>query len=363
MLLFKKNLVKKRIRLRLRDQIIVFKQLGFFLKSGATIDECISLCAARVPRTNPRKIFLDLVKEDLASGCPLWQSIQKRIVLPPGLITVIEAGEESGTIRQALERCGQTLVKKDVLRKKTMAALTYPISIALLSVVLTGGMTFGIFPKIRPLLESMHTTLPFPTRVLIFVSDTIARHWFWGIVFLVSVFLSVIFISKYTFTRTFTTRVRDRLLLTMPFVNTLIKGQILSVFTGTMAVLVSSGIPLVVGLRRSHPNNVVYAQALDHIGSTVESGTTVSQALATHAHLFPETMVQLVSAAEASGSLAETLAFLSEYFQGEYEELVKKWSSLLEPVLMVLLGCAIGFIALAMILPIYALSQTVSAIH
>ena len=130
-----------------------------------------------------------------------------------------------------------------------------------------------------------------------------------------------------------------------------------------MSVLISSGMPLVVGLRRSRPANSIYAKAVEDVGTIVESGTAMSQALTFHPKLFPETMVQLVLAAESSGSLAEMLSFLSDYFQSDYEELIKKWSSLLEPALMVLMGCVIGFIALAMILPIYALSQTVSAIH
>ena len=240
---------------------------------------------------------------------------------------------------------------------------TYPISIALLSVVLTGGMTFGIFPKIRPLLESMHTNLPLPTRVLIVISDTIKQHWVTGIVLLSGIVLIGFIASKHHSIRTSIKKLNDRLLLSIPLLNTIIKNQTLSFFTGTLATLTSSGIAISTGLLRSQPHNSVYARAVERITTNIESGNTISGALAAYPKLFPDTMIQLISAAELSGSLVETLSFLSDYFQNEYEESIKKWSSLLEPVLMVLMGCAIGFIALAMILPIYALSQSVSSIH
>ena len=194
--MFKTRSKKEKIKLRLRDQIIVFKQLSFFLKSGVTLGECFTLCSASLSGASSKKHLLDSVRADLSSGCPLWQSLRRRTNLADNFITVIEAGEESGMLRQSLERCGQELVKKDITRKKTISALTYPISIALLSLVLTVGMTFGIFPKIRPLLESMHTALPLPTKILIFISDTISHHWLFGVMVVLGVNIIFIVFSR-----------------------------------------------------------------------------------------------------------------------------------------------------------------------
>ncbi len=354
---------KEKIKIGLRDQIILFKQLGFFLKSGTPLNDCLNLAAASLLPKNSRRRLLDRLQEDVAAGMPFYQSLGRHMTLSVSLSAIIESGEGSGTLRQSLERCGQELVKKDLNRKKILSALTYPAAIAVLAFALTGGMVFAIFPKIRPLLESMHTALPLPTRVLIFISDAPTHHWLIVLVIIISVGISITAVVKLKTFRLFITAMLNNLSIVVPILNNIVKDQILSIFTGTMAVLINAGMPMPAGLERSRPGNMVYAEVIELVRFDVESGSKISQALSRHPRLFPETMVQLIRAAESSGSLIETLSFLSDYFQNEYEELVKKWSSLLEPMLMVVMGFAVGFIALAMILPIYALSQTVGAIH
>ena len=354
---------QEKIKIGLNDRIILFKQLGFFLKSGTPLNDCLNLAAASLPFKNPRRRLLNRLQEDVAAGMSFYQSLGHHMALSVSLSAIIESGEGSGTLRQALERCGQELVKKDLNRKKILSALTYPAAIAVLAFALTGGMVFAIFPKIRPLLESMHTALPLPTRVLIFISDAPTHHGLivLGITIILGISVAAAFKLK-TF-RLYITAVLNNLSIIVPVLNRIVKDQILSIFTGTMAVLINTGMPMPVGLERSRPSNMVYAEVIELVRFDVEAGSKISQALSRHPRLFPETMVQLIRAAESSGSLIETLSFLSDYFQNEYEELVKKWSSLLEPMLMVVMGFAVGFIALAMILPIYALSQTVGAIH
>jgi len=357
-------LTTKKININLREQIILFKQLGFFLKSGASLDECLRLANASLPPKNRMRRFLEAITADMATGLPLAYSLEQHTnSLPSGIVAVISAGEESGNLRTALERAGNELVKKDASRKKLIGALTYPCCIALLSIALTGGMTFGIFPKIRPLLTSMHTALPLPTRVLIFVSDTVVHHWL--IVSSSSIgFIGIsIFCSKLTLTREVIANRGGQMLLWLPLVGNTLKSHVLSVFTGTTATLILAGLSLPISLRRARPGNITYARSLEKVRGDIEGGGKFSAALARNPRLFPQTMIQLISAAEASASLAETLSFLSEYFQNEYEDAVKKWMSLLEPALMIGMGISVGFISLAMILPIYAISQSVSAIH
>lgn len=357
------NTKYKKIKIGLSDQIIIFKQLGFFLKSGTPLNDCLNLAATSLPIKNPRRRLLDRIQEDVAAGMSFYQSLGRHMALPVSLAAIIESGEGSGTLRQALERCGQEIVKKDLNRKKILSALTYPAAIAVLAFALTGGMVFAIFPKIRPLLESMHTALPLPTRVLIFISDTPSHHWLIVLEIIIILGISVTAAFKIKTFRLYITAALNNLSIVVPVLNRIVKDQILSIFTGTMAVLIDAGMPMPAGLERSRPGNIVYAQVIELVRFDVEAGNKISQALSHYPRLFPETMVQLIRAAESSGSLTETLSFLSDYFQNEYEELIKKWSSLLEPILMVVMGFAVGFIALAMILPIYALSQTVGSIH
>jgi type II secretory pathway component PulF len=357
---------QRSFRISLRRQIILFKQLGFFLKSGSSIEDCFSLCIGTTKKNGKNAItaFMEAVRGDITAGISLHEALGVRCKnISSPLLALCEAGEESGGLREALERVCQELVKKETARKKTVSALMYPACIALLAIILTAGMTFGIFPKIRPLLESMHTALPFPTRALIYISDTVTNRWqiivltIFGVIdffWLLAQSKKMIAFSKDTF---------NRFVLMVPIVRDLSKNATLATFTGMVGTLTASGFPLPSGCKRARPVNSPYAKAIDRISAALETGDSLSESFSRYPKLFPDILIQLITAGEASGSVAETFSFLSVYFQNECDELMKKLSSLLEPALMVIMGCSVGFIALAMILPIYALSQSVSAIH
>lgn len=342
-----------------QEWIIFFKRLAFLRRAGVSLPEALSMLKEQA-HTKRTRTILENVYESVSSGKQLSESLN---LFSNGFshttTYAIAAGETTGTLAQTLERLADTLAKHRALKRKVMGAFIYPVIITVVMVGVIGFLVLYLFPKIMPIFSSLHMQLPFATRVVIGASTFLMEWGLWcGLLVAAVSFAFFIFTKrnmrgKYFF---------DQAFLRVPVLASLVQNYNVINSARTLELLLAS-VPLSAALARTAESiaHAGYKNAWRDIAASVERGESIAKAMAHKKKYFPDTFVQLVAVGEHSGSLSETLHFLSEWYEGDLEERTKQLSTLIEPVLMIVMGLVIGFVALSIILPIYGITQNLHA--
>lgn len=287
---------------------------------------------------------LDFSKALLSSGA--WSGFA---------VAVVEAGEASGQLSESLAYLADEIAKSRALRGKVLGALTYPLVIAAVATVLVVALTAFIFPKILPLLSGLGVSLPWPTRALIGTSSFVRKQ---GLIALAIAGTAAICCTLLVRRRP---RMKYRLhsgLLRLPIAGALLREWNVATISRTLGTLLVSGLPIghAVLASANACGNMAYRAALASSSEAIDRGGTLHAALAEHPRLFPPLAVQMLAVGETSGSLPETLASLAAFYEAETDERTRTLSSLVEPVVMIVMGIAIGFVAVSIIAPIYEIT-------
>ena len=304
--------------------------------------------------------ILDELTEHVKNGQFLSDGLAKhQRMFGDFFINIVRVGEISGTLADNLEYLAESLRKKKELESKVKGALIYPVIIFIATMGLTGGMMFFIFPKILPIFQSLKVTLPLITRIFIAVSTFVLQN---GIL-LVGGFVAVV-IGSWLLLRIRPIRyVWHRVLLMIPAVGSMVQNYNMVTFIRALSLLMKSGVKIVQALEitSNSSTNLVYKAALKEIAASVGQGDPISKHLAEHPHLFPGVFAQMIAVGEETGKLTDTGNYLADYYEGELDNSTKTLSSVLEPFMLVVMGFIVGFVALAIILPIYEVTQHVKA--
>ena len=303
------------------------------------------------------KVF-DKVISDIANGQTLSSSLARfKGVFGNFAINIIKAGESSGTLTINLNYLADELKKKELLRKKIVGALLYPIIVTLATLGITGILIVYIFPKIIPIFKSLNAQLPVSTKIIIFVSETVRNH---GItILLVLVLLGIIsslmikYIPKVKF-------IFHGLILRIPLTGEIAKNYNLTNTTRTLGLLLKGGISLTeaLSITADTTENVQYKKAFEYISHGIMKGKNISELIRHFPAIFPDMLGHMVSIGERSGNLSSTLIYLSEFYENEFDDMTKNLSSSIEPVLMIVMGILVGFVAVSVITPIYEITNT-----
>jgi type IV pilus assembly protein PilC len=267
-------------------------------------------------------------------------------------------GEMGGSLTKTLSHLADILEKQASLNQKILGALAYPTIIILGTLGMASFLTLYIFPKILPILEGFHTKLPLPTRILLYLDKVLTYDWLWLGLF--SLMLSMI--AAFTLRNSIVRRHIENLLIRIPLFGTLYRYYALSILLRVFELLLSGGVrilPALILVRTSMPGSS-YPSALLDIENHVAEGQQLSFALKRHPRLFPAVIAQMISAGEATGTLQQSLNSLAYLYENNFDNLTKNLTVLIEPVLMVFMGFIVGFVALAIITPIYGLTQSLS---
>jgi type IV pilus assembly protein PilC len=342
-----------------KKQTFFAKRLSFLIKSGVPMLESIHVLKDQ--STNRTEAFiLEKIINDIANGQTLSNSLAKfRNVFGNFAINVIRAGEASGTLIHNLNYLAEELKKRHILRKKIKSALLYPAIITIATFGITGFLTVYIFPKIMPIFASMSVKLPFTTRAIIWLSDLLRTKGWLILIIIAAIVAGFIIIKK------FSPKVRfffDGFILRLPIFGTIAKNYNLTNTTRTMGILLKSSMSLTEALlvTAETTENVQYKAALRKMSEEVMKGKNLSLPIMKYPFLFPSMLSHLVAIGEKSGNLSNTFTYLSEYYEHEFEEQTKNLSSTIEPVLMIIMGIMVGFVAVSIITPIYELTGNVS---
>lgn len=341
-----------------KKQTFLAKRLSFLLRSGLPLISSLELIQKQSKSPNDIMLFQSVIK-DIQNGQSLSGSLNKfRKIFGSFFINVIKAGEHSGTLMENLNYLAKELKKKEILKKKIQGALLYPILITTATFGVTGFLTIYIFPKIIPIFQSLNKELPLSTKILMWCTFTFKNHWL-IILAVVSCFLitAVAVIRKQEKIRT----MYHKLLLKLPVFGQIIQNYNLTNSLRTLGLLLESGIPLETALIivSETTDNLIYTKAFKDSAYNVLKGKTLAESMYKYPSIFKDISTHLIAVGEKSGNLPETLIYLSEFYEYEFDDQTKNLSSTLEPILMMIMGLMVGFIAISVITPIYEITNNI----
>jgi type IV pilus assembly protein PilC len=348
--------MKKKITLSVKGQIFFIKRLVFMMKAGLPLSESLHIMNSNVTSQRLARLLFSL-EDGINHGVALHTTLAQHISgINTSTIQLVKAGEENGNLSENLEYLAENLKKAGRLRQKIISALIYPLCIAVGTIALSGFLTLFIFPKIKPLFLNMHIQLPISTRILMGMSTFLEHYWFITLsLFFGIISILIILVRKNIFIR----YVKDKLLVTAPLVRKMYREYCLIGISRDIGTKLKSGLPIEEAIDPETTSNLVYKKSLLKLKLSVGTGEKVSETLKLQQHLYPSLFIEMLATAELTGTMGDTLLYLSDYFEHEVEDVTKNISSILEPILMICMGLIVGFISLSIILPIYEISQNV----
>lgn len=336
------------------DIVTFTRQFSTMVTAGLTITEALSILRGQTPNQALAKILDDILHE-IEAGNNLASALEKYPQhFSRTYIALVRAGEAGGILDKVLERLADNLEKQREFTSKIKGAMVYPGIIMVGMVVVVFIMMTVVVPKLTALYKDFGITLPFATRLLISISDFFVAFWWLIIIAAVG---SVVGFRAWRKTPV-GTKILDSLVLRLPIWGNLKKQIILVEFTRTLGLLVGAGLPILEALNivSDSLDNVIYREGIKEAAKAVEKGFPLGVPLAQNPN-FPPILGQMTKVGEETGKLDESLLKLSHYFESESEQMVRSLTTAIEPLIMIVLGLGVGFLILAVVLPIYKLTE------
>ncbi len=343
----------------LAQKIFFTENLRVMIKAGLSLSEALNTLALQADSKFFRKIIL-LVKNDVESGKQMYVGLAKfPKVFPNVFVNMVQIGEVSGTLDEALKELTDQMKKDHKLRSKVKGAMTYPIVILVAMLGITIGLMTFVLPKLLDVFkEAGDIKLPLATRILIAMSDFIQLH---GL--LVAVGFVLLVIALVVFSRTKIGRsIIHTGIIRSPLIGPIARQVNLAHFSRTLSGLLKTDIPVVQALAVTADvlGNVHYHNAVLEAAEYIKKGETISRSLSAHPRLFPPLVIQMVLVGERSGNVDTLLAEIADFYEEQVDNVLSNLSSIIEPILILLLGGMVGGIALAVMMPMYSLTQAIS---
>jgi len=345
----------RRHRVKIKDKVLFSRQLSTLINAGLPLVQSLRTVNAQ-SQSKPLKVVINQVISDVEAGLTLSAAMSKHPqAFDQVYISLIAAGEASGTLDKALERLAIQQEKDADLISKLRGAMIYPIIVLLVMVGVVGFMIVKVLPQVKTLYDGISGgSLPLLTRVLLAISSFTIHYWW---VVLIVLGLLAFFTTRWARTGP-GKEVIDRLKMRMPPLGALFMKVYMARFSRTGTTLVASGVPLiqVLEITGTAVNNVHIKRSLDRAIEKVKGGKALSDSLSNDPN-FLELVPNMVRIGEQSGSLEQMLAKTADYYEKEVDDQIKSISTIIEPVLMVGLGIAAFIIVAAVLLPIYGLAN------
>ena len=336
-----------------KDVVVFCRVFSTMINAGLPLIQCLDLLAAQEQNKTFAKIIAS-VKEDISGGSTLTEALGKYPKIFDQLfVNLIAAGETGGILDVILGRLSTHMEKAMKLKSKVKGAMTYPISVLVISIGVVCILLLKVIPVFQSMFEGMGSALPAPTQFLVDASQ-FTKHYF----FHMAVFVGGVIFALKRFYRTEKGRLTfDSLVLKSPVFGPLLKKVAVAKFTRTMATMMSSGVPILEGLgivSKTAGNKVIEA-ALVKTRQSISEGRTIAEPLA-ETDIFPSMVVQMIAVGEATGALDTMLAKIADFYDDEVDAAVEAMTALLEPFMMVFLGGVVGGMIIAMYLPIFQMA-------
>lgn len=343
----------------LTEKMFFTENLRVMVKAGLSISEALNTLALQT-ESKAFRIMLTEIREGVVEGRMLSVELARfPKAFPDVFIKMIEIGELSGTLEDTLGELAEQTKKDYNLRSKVKGAMMYPAVIMIAMLGITIGLLVFVLPKLLAIFKEFgDITLPLPTRILIFVSDFTQENGF--IMAVTAVVLVALFV---TFIRTKRGKAIFHLTtIRIPLIGPVARKVNLARFTRTLSSLLRTDVPVVKSLEITSAvlSNVHYRAAILYTAEHIKKGETISASLEKYPKLFPPLVVQMTLVGERSGNVDGLLADVADFYETQVDAVLDNLSSIIEPILILFLGGMIGGIALAVMTPMYSLTQSVS---
>lgn len=340
-----------------KDVALFTRQLATMMRAGVPLLQTFDIVGRGHDNPAVGKLLLD-IKSDVETGSSLSQAFRKfPLYFDPLYCNLIAAGEQAGILETLLERLATYKEKMIAIKSKIKSALFYPVAIIVVAFIITAIIMIFVIPAFKQVFTSFGADLPAPTLLVMAISDVFVAYWY--IIF--GAIGGGIYAFFYAWKRSEAMQMAmDRLLLRIPVFGPLIRKSVIARWTRTLATMFAAGVPLVESLDSvgGAAGNYVYRKGTRQIQSEVSTGTSLTSAMQ-NSELFPNMVNQMVAIGEESGSLDSMLGKVADFFEAEVDDAVEALSSLMEPIIMVVLGTLIGGMVIAMYLPIFKLGAVV----
>jgi type IV pilus assembly protein PilC len=345
-------------KIKEKDITLFTRQLATMMKSGVPLLQAFDIVGKGHSNPAVAKLLAD-IKADVETGSSLSTAFRKYPLYFDALFcNLVGAGEQAGILDTLLDRLATYKEKILAIKSKIKSALFYPISIIVVAFIITTIIMIFVIPAFKDLFSSFGADLPAPTLLLMGISDLFVQ-WWWAIFGSIGFGLWFFF---YTWKRSINMQATmDRLMLKMPIFGEIIRKATIARFARTLSTMFAAGVPLVEALDSvaGAAGNRVYFDATKKIQGEISTGTSLTVAMQ-NSEVFPNMVLQMTAIGEESGALDSMLSKVADFFEGEVDDAVAGMSSLMEPIIMVVLGTLIGGMVVALYLPIFKLGQVVS---
>lgn len=340
-----------------KDITLFTRQLATMMKAGVPLLQSFDIVGKGHSNPSVAKLVNE-IRADVETGTSLNQAFRKfPLYFDPLFCNLVGAGEQAGILEDLLTRLAVYKEKTLAIKAKIKGALFYPVSILAVAFIVTAVIMIWVVPAFKEVFASFGAELPAPTLVVMAISDFFVSYWY--IIF--SVIGGSIYMFLHAWKRSLPMqRVMDKLLLQAPVFGDVVRKATIARWTRTLATMFAAGVPLVEALDSvgGASGNAVYLDATKKIQTEVSTGTSLTTAMQ-NADVFPNMVTQMVAIGEESGSLDSMLSKVADFYEEEVDEAVASLSSLMEPMIMVILGVLIGGLVVALYLPIFKLGSVV----
>jgi type IV pilus assembly protein PilC len=353
----KKKVYRSGKKIKDKDITLFTRQLATMMKAGVPLLQAFDIVGKGHANPSVAKLVMDL-RGDIETGTSLNMAFRKYpLYFDPLFCNLVAAGEQAGILEDLLTRLAIYKEKTLAIKAKIKSALTYPVAVLAVAFIVTAVIMIWVVPAFKEVFASFGADLPAPTIFVMTLSEYFVKYWY--------ILFGTIFASLYFFFQSWRRSVKmqaamDRLLLKMPIFGDVIRKATVARWTRTLSTMFAAGVPLVESLDSvgGASGNHVYMEATKKIQTEVSTGTSLTVAMQ-NADVFPSMVTQMVAIGEESGALDSMLGKVADFYEDEVDEAVSQLSSLMEPLIMVILGTIIGGLVVAMYLPIFKLGSVV----
>ena len=344
-------------KIKAADIAIFTRQLATMMKAGVPLVQAFDIVAEGTDHEKMRELIMT-VRTDVSSGTGLAGALEKHPAHFDELFcSLVASGENSGTLEVMLDRVATYKEKTEALKAKIKKALTYPIAVIVVAIVVTGILLVKVVPQFAETFQSFGSDLPGFTLFVLRISEWVQSWWF--------IMLLGFFAAGYVFSQAKRRSKRfadgiDAVALKLPIIGSVVHDAVIARFSRTLSTTFAAGVPLVDALESTAgaAGNAIYAQGIRRIRDDVTSGTALAISIRTTG-LFPTMLLQMTAIGEESGSLDDMLGKVADHYEAAVDNAVDSLSSLMEPMIMSILGVLVGGLMIAMYLPIFMLGSVI----
>jgi len=338
-----------------QDLAIFTRQLGAMINAGIGITQALEILAQQMPNPTLQEA-INKVRDDVVTGMSLSKAMAKHPnVFPPFLVNLVNAAEESGKLDETLKRATVYYEKLAAIKGKIKSASWYPTAVLVIATLIVLGLLTFVVPTFAEIYSSMGGELPFLTQILINISNNLKSN----ILFIIRFIIAVVVINKQIYKTYSGKRFYHKLFLKIPLIGKILHKGALAKFARTFATLINGGVPIIraIEIASSTVGNVLIEESLQKTKTDVEKGKPFSQSL--DKNYFPLMFTAMAAVGENTGRLDEMLDTIASFYEDEVDREVDALISTLEPLMMVVIGGIVGFILIALYLPIFKMGELV----